>query len=199
MPIQIDSMVFLLARRLGRLTDGGALRDLDHRAWANFSPTRVRFYFALLRSPPVRAYGRLLPSPTAPPVPPLGFPAPDRALAIMTPVDAIDVAVVARAAQVEHPSAAVDDTLDLAEIVHSRAQLPGTRPPRATRATTLSSDASTRGDPGLGAGGFGPYSLVAALRPIVERPRRRGQLRRYPASLSFPRFSRLADRSLSRS
>jgi hypothetical protein len=71
-------------------------------------------------------------------------------LVVMAPVDAIDVTVIAVAAQVEQPSARVEDALDLPKIVHSLVRPPGIRPPRVTRATTLMSNASTRGDPGLG-------------------------------------------------
>jgi hypothetical protein len=74
------------------------------------------------------------------------------------------VAVVAVAAQVEHPAAVVDDALDLPEIVHSRARLQGTRPPLRTRATTLTSNASTRGDPGSEGDVSGPYLLVRSPR-----------------------------------
>jgi hypothetical protein len=68
-------------------------------------------------------------------------------LFVMATVDAVDVPVVAVSAEVEEPPASVDDALNLPEIVHSRVRPPGTRPPRRTRATTLSSNASTRGDP----------------------------------------------------
>jgi hypothetical protein len=71
-------------------------------------------------------------------------------LFVVATIDAVDVPVVAVSAQAEELPASVDDALDLPEIVHSRARPPGTRPPRGTRATTLSSNASTRGDPGLG-------------------------------------------------
>jgi hypothetical protein len=86
----------------------------------------------------------------ASPVVPLELAAVSETLFVMTTVDAVDVPVVAVSAQVEDLPASVDDALDLPEIVHSRVRPPGTRPPQGTRATTLSSNASTRGDPGLG-------------------------------------------------
>jgi len=50
-PIQIDSTNDPLAERLGRLGDDGALRGRDHRTWANFEATRVRFYFSHRSAP----------------------------------------------------------------------------------------------------------------------------------------------------
>ena len=44
-----------------------------------------------------------------------------------------------------------------------------------TRATTPTSNAPTRGDPGLEAGGFGP-NLFGGCSPIVRRRARRGQV-----------------------
>src|SRR5712671_2966828 len=55
-PIQIDSMMLVLARRLGRHDDGGALRGGNDRLRGNFSATHVRFYFSPPLTPPVRAY-----------------------------------------------------------------------------------------------------------------------------------------------
>jgi hypothetical protein len=81
---------------------------------------------------------------------PLGRATVSGALFVVAPIDAVHVPVVAVAAQVEEPSARVDNALDLPQIVHSRVRPPGTRPSRWTRATTVASNASTRGDPGLG-------------------------------------------------
>ena len=69
---------------------------------------------------------------------------------IMAPVGAVDVPAVATPAEMEQPPTIVESAENLPEIVHSRERPQGTRPPRGTRATTLSSNASTRGDPGLG-------------------------------------------------
>lgn len=82
------------------------------------------------------------------------------ALGIMVSVGAVDVAAVALPAEMKQPPAIVESAENLPEIVHSRERPPGTRPPRGTRATTLSSNASTRGDSGLGGDDSGPYSLV---------------------------------------
>ncbi len=64
------------------------------------------------------------------------------------PPRAVQVAVVAVAAQVEQPAAVIDDALDSPQVAHSRAGPQGTRPTLRTRATTLTSNASTCGDPG---------------------------------------------------
>lgn len=109
------------------------------------------------------------------------------ALGVVAPVRAVDVPAIATAAELEHTSADVGDALNLPEIVHSRARPPGTRPARRTRATTLSSNASTRGDPGLGASDSGPFSLVTVV-PIVRRRRVQGQLPDQIGPLRFPRF-----------
>lgn len=79
---------------------------------------------------------------------------------LMASVGAVDMPAVARAAEMKQPPAVIESAENLPEIVHSRARPPGTRPLRRTRATTLSSNASTRGDPGLGGASSGPYSLV---------------------------------------
>lgn len=100
----------------------------------------------------------------APPVVPLELTTVRETLFAMTAVDAVNVPMIAVAAQVEELPASVDDALDLSEIVHSGARPPGTRPPRETRATTLSSNASTRGDLGSEGDVSEPYSLVAVAR-----------------------------------
>jgi hypothetical protein len=74
------------------------------------------------------------------------------------------LAAVASSAEKKRPSALVFDTLHLPEIVHSRERPQGTRPQRRTRATTLTSNASTRGDPGLGGSDSGPYLLMRSRR-----------------------------------
>ena len=125
-------------------------------------------------------------------MPPLGLATVSYTRGPVSLIDTVHLPVVAEAAEVEHPPAIVDDALDLPEIVHSRARPPGTRPPRGTRAITLASNASTRGDPGLGAGGSGPFFLVVVAE-IVRRSPRQGQLRRQTALLRFPRFSVLVD------
>jgi len=147
-PIQIDSIGCLNAGSLDRHRDGGALGDGDDRRWGNFSATRVRFYFSLLGPPPVRPCRGLPLRLVRPPVTPFAIPASGQALKLVPPIRAVHVAVVAVAAQVEHSAAVIDDALDLPEIVHSRARPQGTRPTLGTRATTLTSNASTRGDPG---------------------------------------------------
>ena len=106
---------------------------------------------------------------------PLGLVPVSSTLGVVAPVDAVAVPAVALAAQMEGLAATIDNALDLPEIVHSRVRPPGIRPPRGTRATTLSSNASTRGDPGLGADDSGPYSLVVVVT-IVCRDPARGQL-----------------------
>src|SRR4051812_13530028 len=69
-PIQIESMRFLLAERLGYHHLGvGALRVGDHRARANFSATRVRFFLLPLAPPAVQPSRRLESAVEAPPVP----------------------------------------------------------------------------------------------------------------------------------
>ena len=57
----------------------------------------------------------------APPVVPFDLATASETLFVMAAVDAVDLPVVAGAAQVEDPSTSVDDALDLPEIVHSRA------------------------------------------------------------------------------
>lgn len=108
-------------------------------------------------------------------------------LGIVASIRTVDVATVTPAAQGEQPPAVVVDTLDLSEIVHSRARPPGTRPHRGTRAITVMSNASTRGDPGLGVGDSGPFSLVAVAR-IVRWVTPEGQLRRRVGLPGIPRF-----------
>ncbi len=139
-----------LAGRLDRHCDGGALRDGNDRLWDNFSATCVRFYFPLALAPLLRPCRGLHLCVVAQPMLLLGLAPMGDTLVVMAPIDAIDVTVIAVAAQVEQPSACVEDALDLPQIVHSRMRPPGIRPPRQTRATTLASNASTRGDLGLG-------------------------------------------------
>jgi hypothetical protein len=90
----------------------------------------------------------------------------------VTPIGAVLVATVALPAQEEEPPAAVIDTLNLPQIVHSRRRPPGTRPPLGTCATTLASNASTRGDPGVGGCDSGPFFLMAVVAdpPTPARP-----------------------------
>lgn len=151
-------------RGLDRHSDGGELRDGDDRLGGNFSATPVRFYFSLARAPPGHASRCLHLRVMAPPVVPLELTTVRETLFAMTAVDAVNVPMIAVAAQVEELPASVDDALDLSEIVHSGARPPGTRPPRETRATTLSSNASTRGDLGSEGDVSEPYSLVAVAR-----------------------------------
>jgi hypothetical protein len=92
----------------------------------------------------------------------LARPAPGLALKHMPPIRAVHVTVIADAAQVEHPAAVVDDALDLPEIVHSRTRPQGTRPPSRTRATTIASNASTRGDLGSELAAPGPFLFGGA-------------------------------------
>ena len=100
-----------------------------------------------------------------------------RTLDVVPSVGAVHVPVIAVAAKVEQPPAGIVDALNLPEIVHSRVRPPGIRPLRGSRATTLSSNASTRGDPGLGASDSGPYSLLTVAGIVRRRPSR-GQLHR---------------------
>ena len=90
----------------------------------------------------------------------LARPTPRGALRVVTTVGAVHVPVVAVPAEVKQPPAVVKAAEKLSKIVHSREGPPRISPPRQTRATTLSSNASTRGDPGLGADDSGPYLLV---------------------------------------
>ncbi len=83
---------------------------------------------------------------------------------VVAPVRTVDVAAIAAAAKVKETPAPVEGAENLSEIVHSRERPQGTRPPQRTRATTPSSNASTRGDPGLGGEDSGPYSLVRSRR-----------------------------------
>jgi Ca-activated chloride channel family protein len=135
-------------RFLDRHRGGGALGDDHDRGRGNFSATPVRFYFSPASSEAPQPCRRRPPSPTAPPVPPLRVLALARALGAVAPVRTVDVSAIAVSAQVEQPPAVVDQALDLPKIVHSRARPPRTRPPSRTRATTIASNASTRGDPG---------------------------------------------------
>jgi hypothetical protein len=156
MPIQIDSIGGLLAARLGRLRDGGALRGTDHRRLANFSATPVRFYFSLPPSPAARACRRFSLRLVALPVALLDLATVRDLLSDVTRLRAVDLPVIAASAQVEYLPTVIDDALDLPEIVHPLGRPQGTRPPPATRATTFMSNASTRGDAGLGALTPGP-------------------------------------------
>jgi hypothetical protein len=72
------------------------------------------------------------------------------ALRVMTPIGAVSLTPIAAPADMQELPAPVESAQNLPEIVHLRVQPQGTRPPQGTRATTLSSNASTRGDPGLG-------------------------------------------------
>ena len=187
-------MCRLLARRLGRLRDGGVLRGGDHRAKANFSATRVRFYFSLALSPLTRPLRRLLPRRALPPMRLLRPLAPRRALRVMHTTWAIDLAPIAAAAQMEDAPAGIQNTLNLPQIVHSRPRPQRTRPPAGTRATTPASNASTRGDSGLGGDDSGPH-YFCAVGAIVRSRRPLGQLLRQAGLLRFPRFSAAADKA----
>jgi hypothetical protein len=157
MPIQIDSIGRLHAERLGRHSNGGALLDGNDRRRDNFSATRVRFFFTPLGSPPARAYRSLDLRRAAQPMPLLALSTPTSALHVMATIDAVHLAAIASPAKMKKTPTIVDYALNLPQIVHSRVRPLGIRPPRGIRATTLASNASTRGDRGLGAGDSGPF------------------------------------------
>jgi len=119
--------------------------------------------------------------------------APRRALRVMHTTWAIDLAPIAAAAQMEDAPAGIQNTLNLPQIVHSRPRPQRTRPPAGTRATTPASNASTRGDSGLGGDDSGPH-YFCAVGAIVRSRRPLGQLLRQAGLLRFPRFSAAADR-----
>jgi len=142
MPIQIDLIWDLLAQRLSRQRDGRALRDGEHRLRAKFSATHVRFYFSSPRAQPARAHRGLLPGFATQPVLALGLATVGRALTVVAPIRAIDLAVIAAPADVKKPSAIIHNALNLPKIVHPRARPPGIRPPSVIRATSPMSNAS---------------------------------------------------------
>ncbi|MBK6519743.1 MAG: hypothetical protein IPG04_37815 [Polyangiaceae bacterium] len=119
-PIQIESIGDLLAWRLDRHGDGGALRGGDDRREGNFSATYVRFYLSSTRPPSARALRGLHLRPLASPVDALERAATGEALVVMATIDAVDVSPVAVSAEVKEAPASVDDALDLSEIVHWR-------------------------------------------------------------------------------
>ena len=120
MPIQIDSIACLLSVRQGRLCDGRALRAGDNRRWANFSATDVRFYFTLTRAPLVGPRRGLPSCRQFTPVSLLACPTAGNPVAFMSTVDAVNMATIAVAEQIEHCPAAIHTTLNLPQIVHSR-------------------------------------------------------------------------------
>jgi len=123
--------------------------------------------------------------------------APRRALRVMHTTWAIDLAPIAAAAQMEDAPAGIQNTLNLPQIVHSRPRPQRTRPPAGTRATTPASNASTRGDSGLGGDDSGPH-YFCAVGAIVRSRRPLGQLLRQAGLLRFPRFSAAADTQMGR-
>jgi hypothetical protein len=129
-PIQIDSMARLLGKRLDRQHDGGALREHDDRLRDNFSATAVRFFFALLFSPPARTCRGRHFAAVASPIAPLRCPAACGTLGVMARISAVHMPVVAEPAQVKQPPALIFDALDLPQIVHSPERPLGTRPRR---------------------------------------------------------------------
>jgi hypothetical protein len=142
MPIQIDSMMDLLAVHLGHLCGGGALRAGDHRRRANFSATGVRFFLSAFLPPALHPDRCLAPAIPAEPVPPLRCPANSPPLPLATS-RAVRLAAIAPAAQQEGPPTRVHDALNQAKIVHRRAPPPEIRFPPGTRATNDPSNAST--------------------------------------------------------
>ena len=102
-------------------------------------------------------------------------------------VGAVHVAPVTGGAEVEHPPATVPSTLNLPQIVHSRAGPPTTRPRLGRCATRPTSNASTRGDPGLEGIDFGPLPSRGGSR-IVRRHPIGGQL---PSQDGLVRFQRI--------
>jgi hypothetical protein len=112
MPIQIDSMGRLLRRRLDHPRGGGALRERDDPLWANFSATMVRYILSLAPAPTVHSCRCPAPAPEAACVLALAGPAPVGTLIVVSPVDAVDLASVASAAQAEHLPALLSDALN---------------------------------------------------------------------------------------
>lgn len=70
-----------------------------------------------------------------------------RPLPTVPRIGAVDLPTIAVPAQEKHPPAVINNALNLSEIVHPDTRPPEIRPPPANRATTSSSNASTRGDP----------------------------------------------------
>jgi hypothetical protein len=196
MPIQIDSIGRLHARRLGRHDDGGALRGEHDRRRSNFSATRVRFFLTLLAAPAPDPNRRLPPAVKALPVALLRCLSRSRTLLLSTRRAAIDLTAVAVSAQEERLPTSVPNALNQPKIVHRPVPPPEIRPPMVTRATLNVSNASTAATEGSKGSASGPYSLVA--RRIVQRLAAPGQLRGYPGVLRFPRFSALVHRTKAR-
>ena len=129
MPIQIDSIGLLLARRRRRHKDGCGLRGRNLRCRGNFSATRVRFDLPPIGSPPARASSGLAPALVAPPVPLFAALTSSLSLRLVTRVVAVHLTTIAAAAKVKYAAAVVDRTLNLPQIVQPRARLPTIRPP----------------------------------------------------------------------
>jgi hypothetical protein len=121
--------VALPQQRLGRHLDGQCCGERPS-ARSNSLATRVRFDLPSTLAPPARACRGFAARPQASPVPALTLAPVRGTLFAMLLSGAVDLAAVARSAQVKHLPTIVDDTLDLPKIVHPRARLPGTRPPR---------------------------------------------------------------------
>jgi hypothetical protein len=101
MPIQIDSIEDLLALRLGRLRDDGALRGRHHRLRAKFLATRVRFYLLTLLSPSARPRRRLEARTPAQPVPPFRLTPAKNTSQTMPWIEAVHLSAIAEPADVE--------------------------------------------------------------------------------------------------
>lgn len=127
----------------------------------------------------------------------LRLPAPRSALVVVHATWAVGLAPIAATAEMEDPATVIQNALNLPEIVHSRPRPQRTRPPAGTRATTPGSNASTRGDSGLGGDDSGPHCF-GAVGGIVRSSRPLGQLLRQTGLLRFPRFSVAADRWIQR-
>ena len=143
----------------------------DRRLGANFSATGVRHYLtagAKLSHPSSGGPAAI----EALPVTLLGRASGLRPLSPAASGPAVNLPVIALGAEVHDAPTLIANTLNLPKIVHPyRPRPPGTGSPRACRATTHSSNASTRGDLGLGVSPPGPFSWLVDRDPSSRRDR----------------------------
>lgn len=90
---------------------------------------------------------------------------PGNALSLMASAHAIELATIAVTAKEEHLPTVIETALNQPQIVHSRGATAGNSPAALNRATSHSSNASTRGDQGLEV--MSPGLLFGAVAAIV--------------------------------